>query len=269
MVTHEPDIARYCRAHGRHARRPDRDVTNRRAAPGRERGVEEVSTKLQQTVGPNSPMMHSRHLQNRRARAAPQQAAHRCSPCSASSSASARSSPWSASATAPKRRWRRRSPASARTSSWSFPATSAAAVSACGWGSAGTLTRGRRRDPARESPGSPAVSPEVRSYGANRRGQSKLDSPGLGESADYLDIRPGPWPTAPIFTEQDVRNANKVALIGQTTARRSLRRRRSGRPDRPHQERALHHCRRARRQRAAAHGQRPGRRGDRSLHAAR
>ena len=50
----------------------------------------------------------------------------------------------------------------------------------------------------------------------------------------------GRWPTGAIFTEQDVRSASKVAVIGKTIARTAFRRRRSRRADHPHQERAVH-----------------------------
>src|SRR5207245_232499 len=41
----------------------------------------------------------------------------------------------------------------------------------------------------------------------------------LGEGPGYLELRQWPLAEGAMFTDQDIRSANKVAIIGQTTAR--------------------------------------------------
>jgi len=87
-----------------------------------------------------------------------------------------------------------------------------------GWGAAGTLTVDDAEAIQREIPGVTAVSPEVRSTTQIAAGNQNWSTQVQGESADYLTIRQWPLTSGAMFTEQDVRSANKVAIIGQTIA---------------------------------------------------
>jgi putative ABC transport system permease protein len=87
-----------------------------------------------------------------------------------------------------------------------------------GWGAAGTLTIEDAEAIQREIPGVTAVSPEVRSTTQIAAGNQNWATQIQGESADYLTIRQWPLTDGAMFTEQDVRSANKVAIIGQTIA---------------------------------------------------
>jgi putative ABC transport system permease protein len=62
------------------------------------------------------------------------------------------------------------------------------------------------------------VSPEVRTGAQVAAGNQNLTTSVLGVSVDYLEIRSWRIASGSVFTEQDVRSANKVALIGKTTA---------------------------------------------------
>lgn len=87
-----------------------------------------------------------------------------------------------------------------------------------GWGGAGTLTVDDAEAIQREIPGVSAVSPEVRSTTQIAAGNENWATQIQGESADYLTIRQWPLTDGAMFTEQDVRSASKVAIIGQTIA---------------------------------------------------
>jgi putative ABC transport system permease protein len=87
-----------------------------------------------------------------------------------------------------------------------------------GWGAAGTLTIDDAEAIQREVPGVTAVSPEVRSTTQVAAGNQNWATQIQGESSDYLTIRQWPLTAGAMFTEQDVRAANKVAIIGQTIA---------------------------------------------------
>ena len=88
-----------------------------------------------------------------------------------------------------------------------------------GWGSAGTLKVEDADAIAREISGVAAVSPEVRSAMQVAAGNQNAMTQILGEGSDYFTIRQWPFKSGGSFTEQDVRGANKVCVIGQTTAR--------------------------------------------------
>ena len=88
-----------------------------------------------------------------------------------------------------------------------------------GFGSAGTLTREDYDALRKELSGISGISPEVRSFAQIAAGNQNINSSILGVGEDYLDIRAWPLANGANFTEADVRNANKVALIGKTTAR--------------------------------------------------
>ena len=88
-----------------------------------------------------------------------------------------------------------------------------------GWGSAGTLKMEDVDAIQREVPGIVHVSPEVRNAMQVASGNQNWMTQILGESPDYFTIRQWPLRSGAIFSEQDVRGANKVCVIGQTTAR--------------------------------------------------
>ena len=87
-----------------------------------------------------------------------------------------------------------------------------------GSGSAGTLTVEDALAIQREVPGANAVSPEVRSGSQVMAGNQNWLTQVLGEAPAYFDIRQWPLDEGTPFTEQDVRGATKVAVIGKTTA---------------------------------------------------
>jgi putative ABC transport system permease protein len=87
-----------------------------------------------------------------------------------------------------------------------------------GHGGAGTLTVEDAEAIRREVFGVNAVSPEVRSAAQVAAGNQNWLPQILGEGTEYLDIRQWPLVEGASFTELDVRGANKVAIIGQTTA---------------------------------------------------
>jgi putative ABC transport system permease protein len=87
-----------------------------------------------------------------------------------------------------------------------------------GWGGAGTLTVGDAEAIQREIQGVTVISPESRTRTQIAAGNQNWNTSIQGESTDYFDIRQWPLSAGTIFTEQDVRNANKVAVIGKTIA---------------------------------------------------
>jgi len=87
-----------------------------------------------------------------------------------------------------------------------------------GWGGAGTLKIEDAEAIRREVPGVTGVSEEVVSTTQVAAGNQNWFTRIYGESADYLDIRQWPLTDGTPFTPQDVRSANKVCVIGRTTA---------------------------------------------------
>jgi len=87
-----------------------------------------------------------------------------------------------------------------------------------GWGGAGTLKIEDAEAIRREVPGVVAVSEEVVSTTQVAAGNQNWFTRIYGESADYLEIRQWPLADGVPFTPQDVRSANKVCVIGKTTA---------------------------------------------------
>ncbi|HAK07136.1 MAG TPA: multidrug ABC transporter substrate-binding protein [Spartobacteria bacterium] len=87
-----------------------------------------------------------------------------------------------------------------------------------GWGGAGTLKIEDAEAIRREVPGVTAVSEEVVSNSQIAAGNQNWFTRIYGESAEYLDIRQWPLVDGAPFTPQDVRSANKVCVIGSTTA---------------------------------------------------
>jgi putative ABC transport system permease protein len=88
-----------------------------------------------------------------------------------------------------------------------------------GWGSAGTLTIEDAIAIKRELPDASGVSPEVRTFAQVMAGNQNWLTQILGASEDYLDIRSWDLASGANFSAQDVRSANKVTIIGRTTAR--------------------------------------------------
>ncbi len=87
-----------------------------------------------------------------------------------------------------------------------------------GWGGAGTLKIEDAAAIRREVPGVISVSEEVASTAQVAAGNQNWFTRVMGESPDYFDIRQWPLADGAAFTEQDVRSANKVCVIGRTTA---------------------------------------------------
>jgi putative ABC transport system permease protein len=87
-----------------------------------------------------------------------------------------------------------------------------------GWGSAGTLKVEDAEAIRREVPGVVGVSEEVVSTTQVAAGNQNWFTRIYGESADYFDIRQWPLADGAPFTQQDVRSANKVCVVGRTTA---------------------------------------------------
>jgi putative ABC transport system permease protein len=87
-----------------------------------------------------------------------------------------------------------------------------------GWGGAGTLKIEDAEAIRREVPGVIAVSEEVVSTTQVAAGNQNWFTRIYGESADYFDIRQWALADGAPFTAQDVRSANKVCVIGRTTA---------------------------------------------------
>ena len=87
-----------------------------------------------------------------------------------------------------------------------------------GWGGAGTLKVEDADAIRREVPGVIAVSEEVVTNAQVAAGNQNWFTRVLGQSPDYFDIRQWPLASGTVFTPQDVRSANKVCVIGQTTA---------------------------------------------------
>ena len=87
-----------------------------------------------------------------------------------------------------------------------------------GWGGAGTLKIEDAAAIQREVPGVTNLSEEVFSNTQVVAGNQNWLTRVLGESADYFDLRQWSLADGAPFTSQDVRSANKVCVVGQTTA---------------------------------------------------
>ncbi len=88
-----------------------------------------------------------------------------------------------------------------------------------GMGSAGTLTVEDVDAIGREIDGVAGISPEVRTVTQVVAGNQNWATQVLGESPDYFEIRGWALADGAPFTDRDVRSANKVTVIGRTTAR--------------------------------------------------
>jgi putative ABC transport system permease protein len=87
-----------------------------------------------------------------------------------------------------------------------------------GFGSPGTLKLEDYDAIQREVHGIAGISPEVRASAQVAAGSENHLPTIRGVSADFVQIRSWDFTSGQNFTETDVRNANKVALIGQTAS---------------------------------------------------
>jgi putative ABC transport system permease protein len=87
-----------------------------------------------------------------------------------------------------------------------------------GFGSAGTLTQGDFDAVRREVSGVAGASPEVRSNAQIAYGNQNQNTQVMGVGEDYISVRSWQLSSGENFTDVDVRSANKVCLIGRTTA---------------------------------------------------
>src|SRR6266513_2457438 len=87
-----------------------------------------------------------------------------------------------------------------------------------GWGGAGTLKVEDAEAIRREVPQVTLVSEEVVSTSQVAAGNQNWFTRIYGESADYFDLRQWSLADGAPFTQQDVRSANKVCVVGRTTA---------------------------------------------------
>ena len=85
-----------------------------------------------------------------------------------------------------------------------------------GFFGAGTLSVDDAGAIQREVPGVVSVSPEVRSGAQVAAGNQNWYTQILGESPEYFDLRKWPIVEGADFSEQDVRSAGKVAVVGKT-----------------------------------------------------
>jgi putative ABC transport system permease protein len=87
-----------------------------------------------------------------------------------------------------------------------------------GWGSAASLTREDYEAIRKEVIGVNGISPEVGTSAQVMAGNQNNYVSIKGVGADYIQVRSWGLADGENFSEQDVRQANKVVLIGQTTA---------------------------------------------------
>jgi putative ABC transport system permease protein len=88
-----------------------------------------------------------------------------------------------------------------------------------GWGGAGNLRIQDARAIEQEVAGVTLVSPEVRASAQIAAGSQNWNTMIQGASETYLELRDWPLEEGSFFTDQDVRGATKVAVIGKTVAR--------------------------------------------------
>ena len=87
-----------------------------------------------------------------------------------------------------------------------------------GFGSSPTLSLGDYDSIKREVSGAVAISPEVRAFSQVAAGNHNNNVQISGVSTDYLQIRSWQFATGGNFSDNDVRTAAKVAILGKTTA---------------------------------------------------
>ncbi len=99
-----------------------------------------------------------------------------------------------------------------------FPGTTTTGGMRGGWGSASTLTIEDAEAIAAEIPNILGVSPEVRDRQQVLANGLNWNTTISGQAPDILSIRSWPLAEGTMFTEQDVRSAAKVCVIGKTVA---------------------------------------------------
>jgi putative ABC transport system permease protein len=87
-----------------------------------------------------------------------------------------------------------------------------------GFGSAGTLTVDDLRAIEREVPGVVSITPEVRANAQVAVGNQNLSTSIMGVASAYPEMRSWTIASGSAFSDQDVKSAAKVALIGKTTS---------------------------------------------------
>ncbi|MFM7100295.1 MAG: ABC transporter permease, partial [Verrucomicrobiota bacterium] len=88
-----------------------------------------------------------------------------------------------------------------------------------GFGASPTLSPGDYEAIRREVGGVAGVSPEVRTSAQVNAGNQNVYSSVMGVSAEYANIRSWEFRSGGNFSDGDVRNANKICIIGATTAK--------------------------------------------------
>jgi putative ABC transport system permease protein len=99
-----------------------------------------------------------------------------------------------------------------------FPGSMTTGAVRGGWGSRSTLTPEDADAIRQEVAGVVGVSAELRSRDQIFANGLNWNTQILGESPDYLSVRAWPLAQGEMFTEADVRSANKVVVIGRTVA---------------------------------------------------
>jgi putative ABC transport system permease protein len=99
-----------------------------------------------------------------------------------------------------------------------FPGSMTSGAVRGGWGSRSTLTPEDADAILQEVPGVVAVSAEVRGRDQIFANGLNWNTQVLGQSPDYLSVRAWPLERGAMFTEADIRSANKVVVIGKTVA---------------------------------------------------
>ncbi|OGG51609.1 MAG: multidrug ABC transporter substrate-binding protein [Candidatus Handelsmanbacteria bacterium RIFCSPLOWO2_12_FULL_64_10] len=99
-----------------------------------------------------------------------------------------------------------------------FPGATTSSGARMGWGSASTLTGDDLKAISKECPAVAGISPSIRTIAQTVAGNTNWSTSIQGVSPDYAAVRNWPVETGAYFTEQDVRSANKVCLLGRTVA---------------------------------------------------
>jgi putative ABC transport system permease protein len=87
-----------------------------------------------------------------------------------------------------------------------------------GWGSSASLKVEDAEAIRREIPQVIAISPESSTVAQVAAGNQNWYTQIYGQAPDFFEIRQWPLESGSVFTEQDVRSANKVAVVGRTIA---------------------------------------------------
>ena len=134
-----------------------------------------------------------------------------------------------------------------------------------GWGSAGTLTREDYDAIQKEIVGLSGLSPEVGANAQVATGNQNSFVSVKGVSADYVEVRSWGVVSGANFTDMRRPEREQGGPHWPDHCAEPVRRRRSRRPNRAHQERSFHH-RRLAREEGLGNGRRPGRRHSRSVY---